>query len=136
MSLPDKLIVIDGYCNFCHSTVKWVEKYTRNKNFYYTNLQSELGQKLLAEHGVSTNDETVLFLENGILKTHSTAILSICKYLKFPYNFGVVFLILPTWFRDYFYRFFAHRRYRWFGKKETCQIPEPGFKERVLESVR
>ncbi len=131
-SLPDKLILIDGTCNFCHSTVKWVEKHSNRRDFFYANIQSETGAEIYRDFQISPSVDSVLFIEKGQLKMQSTAIFSICKYLRFPYNIPSMFLIVPEWLRDQIYKLIARNRYRLFGKKESCELPSISFKERVL----
>lgn len=130
--LPERLVVIDGYCNFCHGTVRWIERYAGKKNFYYTNLQSTTGKKLIALFGIQDANESVLFLEDKQLFTHSTAILRIARKLVFPISLFSFFLILPRFFRDPVYKIVSRHRYQWFGKKTVCTLPETGFGERVL----
>ncbi|MES2628262.1 MAG: DCC1-like thiol-disulfide oxidoreductase family protein [Bacteroidota bacterium] len=130
--LPDKLILIDGQCNFCHGTVKWVEKYSRVKDFYYSNVQSELGQEILHHYQIPATVDSILYLEKGQLYYWSAAPLKIARHLRFPFNLLGLLLIIPRSIRDWGYRFIAGRRYRWFGKKEVCEMPEVGFKNRVL----
>jgi predicted DCC family thiol-disulfide oxidoreductase YuxK len=40
--------------------------------------------------------------------------------------------IFPSGLRDFFYDAFAERRYRWFGKKESCTIPSKEDRQRFL----
>jgi predicted DCC family thiol-disulfide oxidoreductase YuxK len=40
--------------------------------------------------------------------------------------------IIPRPLRDALYRWFAARRYRWFGKSDTCRIPTPELRARFL----
>jgi predicted DCC family thiol-disulfide oxidoreductase YuxK len=35
-----------------------------------------------------------------------------------------VFFIIPRFLRDPIYDFIAKNRYRWFGKKDTCMMPD------------
>lgn len=43
-----------------------------------------------------------------------------------------VFIIIPRPLRDYLYDFVGQRRYRWFGKTETCWLPGPELKHRFF----
>ena len=52
---------------------------------------------------------------------------------------GIVFVLLagafyavPRPLRDALYRFVARRRYRWFGKRESCMVPTPETADRFL----
>jgi len=36
--------------------------------------------------------------------------------------------------RDFFYKVFAARRYRWFGRAERCLVPSPEVRARFLDA--
>jgi len=42
------------------------------------------------------------------------------------------FIIIPKPIRDYFYDLIAKKRYKIFGKKDTCMIPTPSIEKRFL----
>lgn len=132
-TLPDKLVLIDGDCNFCHSTVKWIERNSLKKDFYYSNIQSELGQEIYRQYKIPSSVDSILYIEYGKLYLHSSAALMIARRLKFPINLLAVFLIIPAFLRNLVYRLIARYRYRFFGKKEVCELPDLGFTKRVLQ---
>ena len=68
----------------------------------------------------------------GTAFLHSTAALMIAKDLGFPWSLGLVFVLVPTPIRDWFYKLFAKYRYRLFGKKDVCMIPTPDVRERFI----
>ena len=41
-------------------------------------------------------------------------------------------LLMPKPFRDLVYDSIAKRRYKWFGKNESCQLPDESAKNRIL----
>jgi predicted DCC family thiol-disulfide oxidoreductase YuxK len=42
-------------------------------------------------------------------------------------------MIVPRPLRDAIYDLVARRRYRWFGRRETCMVPGPGIRDRFLD---
>lgn len=117
------LILFDGYCNLCSSTVQFILKRDKKRIFSYASLQSDLGKNSLAAYGLSTTEiDTVILIENGIAYTYSTGALKIAKSLSgiWPLLYGAI--IIPRFLRDAIYKFIAKNRYRWFGKKDTCMI--------------
>jgi predicted DCC family thiol-disulfide oxidoreductase YuxK len=42
------------------------------------------------------------------------------------------FIIVPPFIRNFVYDFIARNRYRWFGKKESCMMPRPEWKQKFL----
>lgn len=127
------LVLFDGMCHVCDGTVNFILKRDRNKKFVFAPLQSELAQKLLPSFGLDPEElSTIVLVENGRATTRSTAILRMARELGFPWSLLRIFGVLPRSWRDLAYASFAKRRYRWFGKRATCALPSPEFKERFL----
>jgi len=45
-----QLILFDGVCNLCDSSVQWVIKHDNKDIFMFTALQSEVGQQIIKEY--------------------------------------------------------------------------------------
>lgn len=128
------IILFDGVCNLCNSSVQFVLKHEKHHNFKFASLQSNFGQLKLKEFNLKTEDfDSIVLLEKGKLYRKSTAVLKISKHLKFPFSLLSLFLIIPNFIRNFVYDFIAKNRYKWFGKEETCWLPEPKFKNRFLD---
>ena len=131
---PNKgIILFDGVCNFCNSSVDFIIKRDPKQNFRFASLQSEIGQELVKQSNINTDKVDSLILVSGerfFIK--STAALKIAQKLQFPWNLSYVFLIIPGFVRNIAYDFIARNRYRFFGKKETCRIPTPEERARFL----
>lgn len=132
--MPDQLIILfDGVCNLCNSSVNFVIKRDKQSVFKFATLQSEIAQKILTNNNLSPTDfSSFVFIENGKVYIRSTAALKVCNYLKglWPLMYG--FIIIPKRIRDGIYNWISKNRYRWFGKKEVCMIPTPDIKARFL----
>jgi predicted DCC family thiol-disulfide oxidoreductase YuxK len=127
------IILFDGVCNFCNGAVKFVLLRDKKNAIKFAALQSEIGQALLKQHGISADRfDSFVFLEQGRLYTRSSAALRVCKYLRglWPLLYG--FIIVPAFARDAMYDWIAKNRYRWFGKQDKCMVPSPGTRERFL----
>jgi predicted DCC family thiol-disulfide oxidoreductase YuxK len=99
----------------------------------FASLQSDIAKQLIPEEMlISSNAETVIFFDRQKIYTHSGAILRIMGNLPFPFTMLLVFMVIPTFLRDMVYNFIAKKRYRWFGKRETCRLPDAATKGRIL----
>lgn len=128
------IIIFDGVCHLCNSSVDFVMRRDRKRMFRYTANQMETGRKLLVEQGVDPDQvESVYLYQDGVLYDKSTAALKIARKLGFPYRLLYGFMVIPRGFRDFFYDLIARNRYKWFGKKETCRLPTPEEKALFLE---
>lgn len=125
------IILFDGVCNFCESSVQFIMKRDAKELFLFASLQGKTSQQLLEQHSIVT-DSVVLVTEKGVY-TKSDAALKICKHLTFPWKLAYVFIIIPRAFRDRIYDKFAKNRYKWFGKKDACMLPTPEQRARFLE---
>lgn len=136
LDLPQnkKIILFDGVCNLCESSVQFVIKHDAKDQFRFVSLQSELGQKILAHIGINNKHiDSVILYEPGIAYYYkSTAALQIAKRLGGFFHFGTVFRIIPTSLRNVLYDYIAKNRYVWYGKKEICLIPTPENKAKFL----
>jgi predicted DCC family thiol-disulfide oxidoreductase YuxK len=131
---PKYVILFDGVCNFCNSSVQFVIKRDPNQQFRFASLQSQYGQQVLAQHQLPQNEfNSFIFIENGEIYTKSTAALRVAKQLSglWPMLYG--FIIIPSFIRDAVYNFIAKNRYRWFGKREACMLPTPQQRQLFLD---
>ena len=129
------VLLFDGVCNLCNGTVQFVVDRDPKAHFRFAALQSDVGQRLLLEHGRSVAagaPDSVILIEHGEVYDRSTAALRIARHLGALWPLLALGLIVPRSLRDAVYRFIARNRYRWFGKSETCRVPTPELRARFL----
>ena len=131
--LTHSIILFDGVCNLCNGAVNFVIKRDPRNVFKFTPLQEKKGVLLLKKHAVDSRKlDSIVLIENGNVYIKSSAALRIAKKLSGLWPLFFVLLIIPSFIRDGVYDFIAKNRYKWFGKKEQCMIPTPGFREKFL----
>ena len=127
------IILFDGVCNLCNSSVQFIIKRNKKQHFYYASLQSDVAKEILLQHlEKKITLDTIVFVEKGNIYTKSTAALRISRYLDGLWKFAYVLIIIPRPIRDAFYDFVAKKRYMWFGKRESCMIPTDDQKKLFL----
>ncbi|EON71398.1 thiol-disulfide oxidoreductase DCC family protein [Lysinibacillus sphaericus] len=126
------VILFDGVCNFCHSSVQFVIKRDQAAYFQFASIQSEVGQEILATYKVPGNIDSVILVEHGKAYFESTAALKISRRLDGLWPSCYAFIVIPPFIRNVVYRKFAKNRYRLFGKKEACLLPTPTQRKRFL----
>jgi predicted DCC family thiol-disulfide oxidoreductase YuxK len=121
----DKAIILfDGVCNFCNSSVNFVINHDSKNHFMFAALQSSKGRELMEKVGAnSTTLDTLVLIENNKVFCKSSAALRIARRMNKLYPLLYIGMIVPKFIRDNIYDYFAKRRYKWFGKQETCMIP-------------
>lgn len=130
-----EIILFDGVCNFCNSSINFVIDHDPQKHFKFAALQSEIGQDILKKFNKDTQDfDSVILLKNKQLYQKSEAALEITKHLSGIWKYLSFFSILPTSFLNFFYDIIAKNRYKIFGKSDSCRMPTAELKERFLTS--
>jgi predicted DCC family thiol-disulfide oxidoreductase YuxK len=129
------LVLFDGVCNFCNSTILKIIKYDKKNNLMFSSQQSEYGKTVLKKFRIDENDlNTIYFVKNNtIIYTKSTALIEIIKMLNGKPKLLLIFTIIPTRIRDYFYSVFSKNRYKLFGVKDSCIIPSTEIKNKFID---
>jgi predicted DCC family thiol-disulfide oxidoreductase YuxK len=131
--LDKKIILFDGVCNLCNTSVTYVIKRDKKDLFRFCALQVEPGVSLLKKYKVdSSKTDSIILIENNKAYVKSTAALKIARQLGGAYPLLYGFIILPAFLRNWIYDFIASNRYKWYGEKESCMIPTPELKSKFL----
>ena len=130
-----KIILFDGFCNLCESSVLFVIKHDKKDIFRFVVLQSDLGKEIIKHIGLATKHiDSVILYEPGISYNYkSAAAIEIAKDLGGIFHFGTLFRIIPTGLRNLLYDYIAENRYLWYGKKESCLVPTEEIKSKFIE---
>ena len=129
------IVLFDGGCNFCNSTVNFIVRHDPKKNFEFFPFHSDDAKKLLNSFGRAENySESIVLIENEKIFFRSTASLRIARKLNRRISWVYIFIFIPEFFRDKIYDWIAGHRYSWFGKKESCEIPGDDLKKAIHDS--
>ena len=138
MAQPRPLILFDGVCNLCNSTVQWVIERDQEWRFHFATLQSDAARHELREtigtDEIDTLPDSIVLLDSDGLHTRSAAALRIARALGFPFALLGLGVVLPRPVRDAIYDLIARHRYRWFGQRDTCMSPTPDLAARFLDA--
>jgi predicted DCC family thiol-disulfide oxidoreductase YuxK len=129
------IVLFDGVCNLCNSTVQIIIDHDPSGYFRFTSLQSEKAKELLAGFGMKPPEgdpDSILLIQDGKVYSHSGAALRIARRMTGAYKLFWATIVVPWFIRDLVYRFIARNRYRWFGREEACRVPTPELRARFL----
>ncbi|MFL2627357.1 MAG: thiol-disulfide oxidoreductase DCC family protein [Dehalococcoidia bacterium] len=130
------VLFYDGYCILCSRSIDFIIKHDKKEKILFASLQSKYASETLSEMGYNPQDiaklDNVIYLRNGVIKIKSNAVLSILSDINGIYKLCKIFYIIPGFIRDFIYDQIALRRYKWFGKRETCRVPTNEEKLRIL----
>ncbi|MFA9370275.1 MAG: thiol-disulfide oxidoreductase DCC family protein [Labilibaculum antarcticum] len=128
------IVLFDGVCNLCTTSVQFLLTYNRKENLHFASLQSDFAKKLLAKLQMPATDfNTIIFIENEQVYTKSTAAFELTKHLTYPWKAIYYFRYIPNSITDWIYNLISKNRYNWFGKKDKCMIPKSEWKHRFFE---
>ena len=127
------VIYFDGECNLCSGAVQFILRRDKQERFRFASLQGQSGQAFLSANKIPGEQyDTVILQEGEKIYTRSTAALRVCKYLNGLWPLVYLFIIIPSFIRDGIYNFISRNRFAWFGKRESCWLPEPKWMNRFL----
>lgn len=131
--LKHKVILFDGVCNLCNSSINLIIKNDKKDVFRFASLQSDFGQNLLSKYYLDSNIiDSIVLIDKNHCYTKSSAALRISKNMSGAYPLLFGFIIIPPFIRNWVYDYIAKNRYKWYGKKESCMIPTPELKDKFL----
>jgi len=135
------VLLYDGVCGLCNRVVQFVLRRERAPVFRFAALQSPFAARILQRHklqgrgldtlvvvlNINTESEKLLFQSDGAL--------NLLRQLRQPWSFlAGLGMLFPRAFRESGYRYVASRRYRLFGKSDSCALPAPDVASRFLDT--
>lgn len=125
------LIVFDGHCMLCNRFIQKMLQNDSSEKFTFSTLQglpSSIDQSTLQ---TSTKD-SISYLRNGTWFQKSTAVLLIYKDLYGSIHWTQLAWLVPKFLRDLCYAYVAKNRYKWFGKRTSCYLPNADEQSRFI----
>ncbi len=96
-------------------------------------MQGEVGTALYQRFGMDpANPDSLILVQGDELLRDSSAVLAIYAALGWPWRATSALYLVPRWLRDPVYRWIARNRYRLFGRRQTCWLPNSEHARYVL----
>ncbi len=124
------IIIIDGLCIICNSFLIWVLNNDNDDKYLFANIQSDFYKKSMDIN--KSIDSIVLIKENNIFY-ESEAIKYILKDLDKFFLLRLVLNVTPKFISNFFYKIIANNRYKIFGKKDKCELPNKNLLSKFLK---
>ena len=131
-SLKVKIVFFDGYCSLCNNSVDWLMRIDKKGKLKFASLQGDTAKQFLGINRNLSDLDSVIYLNENKRFERSSAVLNILADIGGPLAIFQIFLIVPQFIRDFVYKLVARNRYRIFGKRDTCRLPSPEERERLL----
>ena len=135
----ESVLLYDGLCGFCDGAMQFILARDRRRTMQFAALQGEYAGALFKDfpelHAV---DSLILVRSSAdnptrLLLVRSDAVIAIAEYLGGPWRaVGWLLRVIPRRVRDWGYDAFAKRRFRLFGRRESCRLPSAEERARFL----
>jgi predicted DCC family thiol-disulfide oxidoreductase YuxK len=127
------IVVFDAECVLCSANAQLILRNDRRRLFRLASMQGPAGRSLLRAHGVDPDDpDTIIVVAGPRVLRNSDAVLFIYSQLGGPWRAAALARAVPRALRDRLYRWVARNRYRLFGKRAECWVPDAADRDRLL----
>ncbi len=133
------LVLYDGNCGLCHRLVRFVLARDGHGVFHFASLQSDFARTLLQRFGRDPDTLTTFYIVTEY-RTLSPSLFCKSKAALLPFHtlggpwraLGPL-RIVPVAVLDRCYDLIARNRYRLFGRRDRCFIPDDKYKSRFID---
>lgn len=127
------IVVFDAHCMLFSGSVQFLLHHDRQRHLRFATVQSDAGRQLLTQAGIDAVDpESFVLVDGAQTWTETAAVLRVAGALGWPWRLAWIAWLVPYPLRDAIYRWIARNRYRWFGRREICFLPDPADAERFI----
>ena len=132
-----QIILFDGVCAVCDALVLWILDRDPTGLFVFATLQGETAARLRAAHAdIPDGLHTIVLIDqrgtDERIEMRSRAVFQILGQLATPWRLLAWLRWAPRFITDLGYLAFARIRYRVFGQRDSCRIPDPEHSARFL----
>ena len=135
--LTTHLLLYDGNCGFCASSVQWVLRRDRQGTLRFAALQGETARPILARHPELAGVDSVVWVVDAggageRVQVRSTAAIAVAWYLGGLWGLlGTIAVGIPRGLRDWGYDLVAKHRHTLISDP-ACLLPTPAERARFL----
>ncbi len=137
MSAPATVLLYDGACGLCASSVQFILAREQAHSLRFAPLQGTFAATVRARHPEIDGVDSMVWVEQAgdpgeRVHVRSAAVLRAAQYVGGVWRLATAGWLLPRALRDAAYDFMARHRHRLFGG-EQCYLPPPAVRARFLE---
>jgi predicted DCC family thiol-disulfide oxidoreductase YuxK len=125
------VVLFDGECNLCHGGVRFIVANDPAGRFRFASLQSATARALAP--AAAGDMGSITLVEEGRIYQRSAAVLRIAAHLRAPWPaLARLAALLSPGLLDMVYSAGARSRYRLFGRRAVCDLPQGIARERFV----
>lgn len=126
------IIFFDGVCHLCNSYVDFMISQDKRRHLSFAPLQGKTAELLLSAHDRQSLESIILYQQKKTFY-RSTAVIKSLAAIGTPYQVVLLFLLIPRFIRDPLYNLIARNRYKIFGQREFCRLPNQDERAYLLD---
>jgi predicted DCC family thiol-disulfide oxidoreductase YuxK len=132
------ILLFDGICVFCNRTVQFLLRRDRDAILRFVPLESPLGEQLLARFDAMHGPEGIVLVTHALtnrerISRRTDAFSDALSFLPSIWRIaGKALCLVPRSLRELAYSFIVRYRYRLFGRYQSCPVPGPEQRTRIL----
>ena len=109
-------------------------KFDKQTYFQFAPSQSNAAKVIIQQLNIDQKAiASVILIDQDQIYTKTDAVLQIAKHLNGWPKLFLLLKFIPKPIRDFGYDLIANNRYRLFGKKAACMVPEASIRDRFLQ---
>ena len=105
-----RYVLYDDDCQFCSNLVKKTSSLIEDSGILFSSFNSCKGKELISNYNIQDIDSVIYIDPREKIFLKAAAVLNICKFMRFPYNFFSIFNILPNSFLNLVYNLISKNR--------------------------
>ncbi len=127
------IVVFDANCLLCSGSVQFLLRHDNYRRLRFATIQSDAGRDLMERAGIDVVEPDSFILVDGQrIWIETGAVLRVVHALGWPWRLAWIAWLIPYPLRDAVYRGIARNRYRWFGRRDVCFLPNPEDADRFI----
>jgi predicted DCC family thiol-disulfide oxidoreductase YuxK len=133
------VLLYDGTCGFCASSVQWVLRHDRRGTLCFAALQGETARPILARHPELASVDSVVWVEDAggvgeLVAVRSEAARHVARYLGGVWSVAARLAgLFPRGLRDWGYDLIARHRHKLTRNGPECLLPTAEERARFLK---
>ena len=128
------ITVVDGDCALCTIGARLIARFDRTAEFRICPIQTELGSALMYHYGLDADDpDSWLYIADGSAFTSLDGMIRAGARVGGAGWLLQALRLIPRAAQDWLYQKIARNRFRLFGRKDMCAVPDPALRARLIE---
>lgn len=126
------IVFFDGECVMCNGFVDLLLRVDPLGTILIAPLQGQTARQYLPPLPPDREAWSIYYQDERGLYNQSDAFIQVCKRLGGVWSIFAAIGLIPRPIRDRIYRLIARNRYRLFGRRSTCRMPNKSEQARFL----